>query len=256
MKKTGSRCLTALLALLVILLPLVACDAETTPADDAPIADSPRATPVAAVQGTSRVSLDDYLTKCGLPAESETGNFEEYVSLKELSAAFGAYTERLESVEPPKEVSAWHDAVLVYQRAVKKALDDAPKPGDGQSEDEYILGVLFPVALQHQPAISETIRGMDRDLVVHMFEAGCIDEETLSLALTEEEMKAFGVGDDGQAGGRVVTDFASLSAGADHTCGVAIDGSAPAGERIGAERSHLLMENSPPSVLGPTIPVG
>ena len=134
-------------------------------------------------------------------------------SLKELSAAFGTYTERLASVEPPKGVSDWHDAILVYQRAVKKALDAAPQPGDDQSEDEYILGVLFPVALQHQPAISEAIKGMDRDLIARMFEAGCIDEETLSLALTEEEMKAFGVGDDGQAGGRVVTDFVSLSAG-------------------------------------------
>ena len=80
------------------------------------------------------------------------------------------------------------------RESLKKALDDAPGPGEGKSEDEYILGVLFPVALQHQPEITEAIKGMDRDLVARMLEAGCIDEDTLSMNLTAEEMKELGVG--------------------------------------------------------------
>ena len=118
----------------------------------------------------------------------------------------------------------WHGAVLVYQRAVKEALDDAPGPGEGESEDLYILDVLFPVGLQHQPAIVEAIEGMDRELVARMVEAGCIDEDILSMSLTEEELKELGVGDGGTAGGRVITEFASISAGSDHTCGVGADG--------------------------------
>ena len=73
----------------------------------------------------------------------------------------------------------------------------------------YILDVLFPVGLQHQPAIVEAIEGMDRELVARMVEAGCIDEDTLSMSLTEEELKELGVGDGGTTGGRVITEFAS-----------------------------------------------
>ena len=189
-RKTDSRWLPTLLALLIILLTLVACDAETTPADDTSIADSPRATPVAAVQDTSRVSLDDYLAICAGPM---SGPIDAEFTLKAFSAALGETTEQMEAVEPPKELAAWHDAVLVYQRALKKALDDAPAPGEGKSEDEYILSVLFPVALQHQPEITEAIRGMDRDLVARMLAAGCIDEDILRMSLTAEEMKELGV---------------------------------------------------------------
>ena len=99
-----------------------------------------------------------------------------------------------------------------------------PGPGEGESEDLYIIGVVFPVGLQHQPAISEAIEGMDRDLAARMLEAGCIDEDILSMSLTEEEMKELGVGDGGTAGGRVITEFASINAGSEHTCGVGTDG--------------------------------
>ena len=143
-------------------------------------------------------------------------------------------------MEPPEEVADWHDAVLVYQRAVKEALDDAPGPGEGESEDLYILGVLFPVGLQHQPAISEAIESMDRDLVARMLEAGCIDEDILSMSLTEEEMKELGVGNGGTAGGRLITEFASINAGSNHTCGVGTDG------YVGCWGSDIFGKASPP----------
>ena len=146
------------------------------------------------------------------------------MTLAGFATVLGEFTEQLEAVEPPEEVADWHDAVLVYQRALKEALDDAPGPGEGESEDLYIIGVVFPVGLQHQPAISEAIEGMDRDLVARMLEAGCIDEDILSMSLTEEEMKELGVGDGGTAGGRVITEFASINAGSEHTCGVGTDG--------------------------------
>ena len=71
--------------------------------------------------------------------------------------------------------------------------------------------MLFPVGLQHQPEITEAIKGMDRDLVARMLEAGCIDKEILSMNLTEEEMKDLGVERGDTAGGRVITEFASPS---------------------------------------------
>ena len=123
------------------------------------------------------------------------------------------FTEQLDAVNPPEEVADWHAAVLVYQRAVKEALDDAPGPGEGVSEDAYIISVLFPVGLQHQPDITEAIKGMDPDLIARMIEAGCIDADILSMSLTPEEMKALGVSPGGTAGGKVITEFVSISAG-------------------------------------------
>lgn len=125
----------------------------------------------------SRVSLEEYLEACsGL--EIETAEFEERASLKEFSAALGEVTKRLESVVPPEEVADWHNAVLVYQRELKELLDDAPGPGDSQTEDEYILAVLFPLALEYQPPIDDAISAMDPDVRSQLIAAGCIDAET------------------------------------------------------------------------------
>ena len=134
------------------------------------------ATPTTRVQDTSRISLDEYMAICGGP-ESEAADFEENISLKEFSAALGNFTKQLESVEPPEEVADWHDAVLVYQRAVKESLDDYSEVGEGQSEDEYILTTLFPLAFEYQPAIDAAISGMDADVYERMVAARCIDDE-------------------------------------------------------------------------------
>ena len=230
-----SRC--TLSALSVVLLLLMACGGGTAPAGDAPANSNPASTLSAQVQDTTRKSLDDYLAICAGPT---SGPIDAELTLTGFATVLGEFTEQLEAVEPPDEVAAWHDAVLVYQRALKEALDDAPGPGEGESEDEYIFGVLFPLGLQHQPAISEAIEGMDRDIVARMLEAGCIDEDNLSMSLTEEEVKELGVGDGGAAGGRVITEFASISAGSEHTCGVGTDG------YVGCWGSDLAGKASPP----------
>ncbi len=100
----------------------------------------------------------------------------------------------LESVNPPAEVADWHDAVLVYQGAVKKSLDDYPGPSGGQSEDEYILATLFPLAFQYLPAIDEAISGMDADLRARMIAAGCIDEEFAGQRAPQIDTTALTVG--------------------------------------------------------------
>ena len=238
MSKPRSRCMPTLSAMAIVLFLLLACGEQTMPEGDTPSKSTPALTPVAQVQDSSRMSLDDYLTVCSGPTPGQTG--AELTSLAGFAAVLGEFTEQLEAVEPPEEVAGWHDAVLVYQRAVKEALDDAPGPGEGESEDLYILDVLFPVGLQHQPAIVEAIEGMDRELVARMVEAGCIDEDILSMSLTEEELKELGVGDGGTAGGRVITEFASISAGDEHTCGVGTDG------YVGCWGDNLFDEATPP----------
>ena len=232
-----------LLGILLIAAALAACGDSPTPAAQVSGSSTPdegtaKSTPDTQAPDSSRMSLDDYLTICSGPTPGQTG--AELTSLAGFAAVLGDFTEQLEAVEPPEEVADWQGAVLVYQRAVKEALDYAPGPGEGESEDLYILDVLFPVGLQHQPAIVEAIEGMDRELVARMVEAGCIDEDILSMSLTEEELKELGVGDGGTAGGRVITEFASISAGPNHTCGVGTDG------YVGCWGSDIFGKASPP----------
>ena len=160
-----------LLGLLFIAAALSACGASSVP-----VGGTTESTPDIRVQDTSRITLDEYLALCGGP-ESGAVDFEEDISLREFSEALGGFTKVLESVNPPAEVADWHNAVLVYQGAVKKSLDDYPGPGGGQSEDEYILTTLFPLAFEHQPAIDAAINAMDADARDRMLAAGCIDDE-------------------------------------------------------------------------------
>ena len=140
--------------------------------------------------------------------ETETADFEEDVSLREFSGVLGdsigllesveppeeVAIGLLESVEPPEEVAEWHDAVLVYQRAIKESLDDYSGSGEGQSEDEYILTTLFPVGLRYQPQIDQAIGGMDTEVRSQMIAAGCIDEETAGSVQMEVERGEVPVG--------------------------------------------------------------
>ena len=226
MSKSGIHSLLTLVALSVILMTFVACGDSSTPSEVGMIEDTspkstPTSTPADRVQDTSPTSLDDYLAIC---AGLASGPTEADVTLEQFSVAWEEVTEQLDAANPPDEVAHWHAAVLVYQKAVKEALGDAPGPGEGVSEDEYIINVVFPVALQHQPDINEAINGMEPDLIVRMLEAGCIDEDVLSMSLTPEEMKALGVSPGSTAGGNVITEFASISAGQKYTCGVGTDG--------------------------------
>ena len=215
-----------LLGILFIAAALSACGDSSAPTPQVSGSSTleegtAESTPANQVQDSSRMSLDDYLAICAGPT---SGPIDAEPTLAGFAIVLGEFTEQLEAVEPPEEVADWHNAVLAYQRAIKEALDDAPGPGEGESEDLYIFTVLFSAGLPYQPAISEAINGMDRGVVARMFEAGCIDEESLSASLTAEELKELGVGEGGAAGGRVITEFASISAGSNHTCGVGTDG--------------------------------
>ena len=113
---------------------------------------------------SSQLSFGEYLAVCAGPA---SGAIDEEITLsipddfwKGFAAAVGEFTERLESVEPPEEVTDWHNAVLVYQRALKMELDDGP--GEGESEEEYLFSTFLTLALEHQPEISAFHNGHER----------------------------------------------------------------------------------------------
>ena len=147
---------------------------EATAPDDS--ASTAQSTPVAEAQVSSQVSLDEYVAICGLP-EGELIEVEE-IPFEEISEAFGEYTGKLESVEPPAVVADWHNAIVAYQGAVKQSIDTYLADPGGQSEDDYILTALFPVAIQYQPGIDSAIASMAPDVRARMIEAGCIGGET------------------------------------------------------------------------------
>ena len=166
MSKLRSGSLLNLAAMVIVLFSLLACGEQTTPAGDTPTAaaadtptaTSPTPTPVGEAQGTSRVSIDEYLALCVLP-KTEVAETEE-IPLKEISDAFRDYTERLESVEPPLEVADWHHAVLPYQKAFRESVDEyLEDPGD-QSQDDFLLSTAFSLASRYQPTIDEAILDM------------------------------------------------------------------------------------------------
>ncbi|MCY4582483.1 MAG: hypothetical protein OXE50_06765 [Chloroflexi bacterium] len=111
---------------------------------------------------------------CGGPGY-ELGGWEENVSLREIAAGWGTIVGYLESVEPPKEIAGWHDATQALWTAAKASVDLYLASGGGQSEDDYILNALFPLALQHQPQIEQALSGMDPAVRAQMVAAGCIE---------------------------------------------------------------------------------
>ena len=64
--------------------------------------------------------------------------------------------------------------------------------------------MFFTIAPNFEP-VEQAIANMGPDVRARMAEAGCIDDDTTG-------------------GGRVITEFASISAGRNHTCGVGTDG--------------------------------
>ena len=226
MRKDWTFHFLAVLALSMATLALLACGGETTPSDDAPArgttatstpardtTETSTTAPAAAteVRDSSGTSLDDYLAICSSPI---SGPIDVEPTLEGFATVLGEYMERLESVEPPDSVADWHYAVLAYQQALQETLDDAPEFDDEDAETLYLVTAVFPTVLPYQPIIDAAISGMDPDVYARMVEAGCIDEEGFG----------FGFGDDASSGGRIITEFASISAGGNHTCGVGTDG--------------------------------
>lgn len=203
MIKVGRLNLLTLLALPLIALAFVACGGNgetngdgpsTTDVSETLSVDSFPATPVAEAQDASGASLDEYLMAvCG--GQEELADWEEDVSLREISAGLEQHIEIMESLEPPAEVSDWHDAGLAFQNAFKQTVDHYLEDPQGQSEDEFLFSMFFSLASDFAP-VEEAIAAMDPDVRSRMIEAGCIDEETTTTI--EIEAPTIGVGDNSE----------------------------------------------------------
>ena len=183
MRVRGIRVSVTALTLAIALLAMLACGNDTTSSGVTPAADVPTATPVAKVEGASRMSVDDYLLAvCG---ETEVGAWEEGTSLRELASGLETITEYMGVLAPPAELSDWHDAQLAFQRTYKQTIDNYLNDPQGRSEDEFLLSMFSTLAPHFQP-IEQAIAGMPPDLRARMVAAGCIDDEPADAAPLED----------------------------------------------------------------------
>ncbi|MDE2824573.1 MAG: hypothetical protein OXK79_13815 [Chloroflexota bacterium] len=162
--------LLTLFALPVVLAAFTACGGGGA----TPTAESPTEAPDA-----SRASLDEYLLAV-CDGQAEWTAWEEGVSLRELSSGLGQFMEIMESLEPPSQVSDWHDATLAFGKTFKNTVDDYLEDSKGQTEDEFLLSMFFTLPPHFQP-VEQAIAGMDPDVRSRMVEADCIDEETIEV---------------------------------------------------------------------------
>ena len=136
----------------------------------------------------------------------------------------------MESLNPPLEVVDWHDAGIAFQQAFKAIVDDHLEDSQGVSEDAFLFSMFFTVAPYFEP-VKAAIAEMDPEVEARMVAAGCIENGA-------------------SAGGQVITDFAAISAGFAHTCGLMADGS------VACWGQDLLDEAAPPAGAFVTVSVG
>lgn len=135
-------------------------------------------------EAASSSSLEEYVSAC-IETGDETEESVEDLPIEEFSEILGDIINRLEADTPPAEVADWHNAILAYHRGIKDSIDEFSGSGVGQSEEEFILTILFPLALEYQPAIDAAISGMDPAVRSRMVSAGCIEDETVGEVPSE-----------------------------------------------------------------------
>ena len=163
-----------------------AATSPTVEADGGTPASAPStATPDAEPPNTSSVPLDDYIRNVCGETVTEVGSWEEGDSLRELSEGLGFVSEQMSALEPPAEVSEWHNAQISFAEAFKEAIDDfLEDPGD-RTEDEFLVSMFFTIG-PHFEAVEQTIAGMDAETRTRMAEVGCIDDETVGVTPSED----------------------------------------------------------------------
>ena len=174
-------------------VPAATADGETSAATSptveadggSPASAPPTATPAADPPSTSSVTLDDYLRNVCGETVTEVGSWDEGDSLRELSEGLGFVSEQMSALEPPAEVSEWHNAQISFAEAFKEAIDDfLDDPGD-RTEDEFLVSMFLTIG-PHFEAVEQAIAGMNAEIRTRMAEAGCIDEEPVCAIPLED----------------------------------------------------------------------
>ena len=172
----------------------------------------PTSTPMPAPE-SSRMSLDQYAAFCAELEAGETTEEEGEITYGEFSAGLQLYIGLLESVNPPEEVSDWHDALLASQRELKAAIDEYP----GSKDDPIELERFFSLLVTYHEGLSKTARDLDPALRDWLIAAGCMDEDLAAASfdawpdggngVIEREELTVGVGVEGALDETSETDY-------------------------------------------------
>ena len=119
----------------------------------------------------------------------------------------------LESVNPPQEVSDWHNTLLTSQRELKAAIDEYP----GSKDDPFELERFFTLLVTYHEGLSKTARELDPALLDWLIAAGCMDEDVAAASFEgwqdggngaiEREELTVGVGVEGALDETSETDY-------------------------------------------------
>ena len=124
------------------------------------------------------MSLDEYAAFCAELEAGETTEEEGEITYGEFSAGLQLYIGLLESVNPPEEVSDWHNTLLTSQRELKAAIDEYP----GSKDDPIELEQFFSLLVTYHEGLSKTARDLDPALLDWLIAAGCMDEDVAAAS--------------------------------------------------------------------------
>jgi len=181
--------------------PTQASDPTQTPEPTDTPAPTPTSEPThtpAPAPESSRMTLEEYAAFC---AEFDSGESTEEgeITYGEFSDGLGVLIGLLESVNPPQEVSDWHQALLASQRELKAAIDEYP----GSKDDPIDLERFFTLIMAYHERLSVTIQEMDPALRDWLVAAGCIDEGMAAFAASAGGDEAFGGSEESEETERV-----------------------------------------------------
>ena len=172
----------------------------------------PTSTPMPAPE-SSRMSLDEYAAFCAELEAGETTEEEGEITYGEFSEGLEMYIGLLESVNPPEEVSDWHDTLLASQRELKAAIDEYP----GSKDDPIDIERFFTLLVAYHEGLSKTARELDPALLDWLIAAGCMDEDLAAASfdawpdggngVIEREELTVGVGVEGALDETSETDY-------------------------------------------------
>ncbi len=173
-----------LLAILLVAAILSACTPTEEPSEETALSTPmptstlmPTSTPMPAPE-SSRMSLDEYAAFCAELDAGETTEEEGEITYGEFSAGLQLYIGLLASVNPPQEVSDWHNTLLTSQRELKAAIDEYP----GSKDDPIELERFFTLLVAYHEGLSKTARALDPALLDWLIAAGCMDEDVAAAS--------------------------------------------------------------------------
>lgn len=123
------------------------------------------------------MSRDEYAAFCAEVDSGETTEEEGEITYGEFSEGLTVLIGFLDSVTPPAEVNAWHQALLTNQRKLKAEIDTYTGP----KTDPIDIETFFSLIMSYHESLGQTVRAMDPALRNWLVSARCMDAEMASL---------------------------------------------------------------------------